>query len=109
LKSTSGPIFCPATPLRKMLNTYGIPTSVFNRPDGMDLIKDEIRTFNKGLTPLGNLYWISSPENRARQTAGSVAIAFATPKEASAAIRNRLYIAGILVWCEKHYIIRPTA
>ncbi|TVY31323.1 hypothetical protein LSUB1_G009024, partial [Lachnellula subtilissima] len=25
---------------------------------------------------------ISSPENRARQTAGSVAIAFATPEEA---------------------------
>ncbi|TVY31391.1 hypothetical protein LSUB1_G008815, partial [Lachnellula subtilissima] len=35
---------------------HGIPTSVFNRPDGMDLIKDEIRTFNKGLTPLGNPY-----------------------------------------------------
>ncbi|TVY32047.1 hypothetical protein LSUB1_G008976, partial [Lachnellula subtilissima] len=40
---------------------------------------------------------ISSPENRARQTAGSIAITFATPEEASAAIRNRLYIAGILV------------
>ncbi|TVY31300.1 hypothetical protein LSUB1_G008744 [Lachnellula subtilissima] len=63
----------------------------------MDLIKDEIRTFNKGLTPLGNLYWILSPENRARQTAGSIAIAFATPEEASTAIRNRLYIAGISV------------
>jgi len=35
---------------------HGIPTSVFNHPDGMELVKDEIRTFNKGLTPLGQLY-----------------------------------------------------
>ena len=35
---------------------HGIPTSVFNRPDGIELVKDEIRTFNKGLTPLGQPY-----------------------------------------------------
>ena len=35
---------------------HSIPTSVFNRPDGMELVKDKIRTFNKGLTPLGQPY-----------------------------------------------------
>ncbi|TVY22082.1 hypothetical protein LHYA1_G009215 [Lachnellula hyalina] len=88
---------------------HGIPTSIFNHPEGMELVKDEIRTFNKGLTPLGQPYWITSAENRLKQTAGSVAIAFATPKEASAAVRNRLYIAGISIQCEKHYTTRPTA
>ncbi|TVY22076.1 hypothetical protein LHYA1_G009165, partial [Lachnellula hyalina] len=43
---------------------HGIPTSVFNCPEGMELVKDEIRTFNKGLTPLGQPYWITSAENR---------------------------------------------
>ncbi|TVY28828.1 hypothetical protein LHYA1_G002146, partial [Lachnellula hyalina] len=61
-----------------------IPTSIFNCLEGIELVKDEIRTFNKA-------------ENRLKQIAGSVAIAFATPKEASAAIRNRLYIAGISI------------
>ncbi|TVY22091.1 hypothetical protein LHYA1_G009133, partial [Lachnellula hyalina] len=65
---------------------HGIPTSIFNYPEGMELVKDEIRTFNKGLTPLGQLYWITSAENRLKQIAGSVAIVFATPKEASAAL-----------------------
>ena len=88
---------------------HGIPTSIFNCPEGMGLVKDEIRTFNKGLTPLGQPYWITSAENRSRQVAGSVAIAFATPEEASSAIRNRLYIAGISVRCEKHYTTQPTA
>ncbi|TVY22089.1 hypothetical protein LHYA1_G009166, partial [Lachnellula hyalina] len=55
---------------------HGIPTSVFNCLEGIELVKDEIRTFNK---------------------AGSMAIAFATPEEASAAVRNRLYIAGISI------------
>ncbi|TVY22143.1 hypothetical protein LHYA1_G009162, partial [Lachnellula hyalina] len=63
---------------------HGIPTSIFNRPEGIELVKDEIRTFNKA-------------ENRLKQIAGSVAIAFATPEEASAAVRNRLYIAGISI------------
>ncbi|TVY22075.1 hypothetical protein LHYA1_G009164 [Lachnellula hyalina] len=31
------------------------------------------------------------------------------PEEASAAVRNRLYIAGISIRCEKHYTTRPTA
>ncbi|TVY22136.1 hypothetical protein LHYA1_G009143 [Lachnellula hyalina] len=52
---------------------HRIPTSVFNYPEGIELVKDEIRTFNKA-------------ENRLKQIAGSVAIAFATPKEASAAV-----------------------
>ncbi|TVY32231.1 hypothetical protein LSUB1_G008186, partial [Lachnellula subtilissima] len=92
LKSTSGPIFCPATPPRRTSN--GIKSWHIGSPLA---------------TKFGPLIRISSPENRARQTARSVTIAFATPEEASTAIRNRLYIAGILVWCEKHYIIRPTA
>ncbi|TVY31756.1 hypothetical protein LSUB1_G008533 [Lachnellula subtilissima] len=50
----------------------------------------------------GLLIRISSAENRSKQTAGSVAIVFATLEEASAAIRNRLYIAGISVRCQRY-------
>ncbi|TVY32052.1 hypothetical protein LSUB1_G008687, partial [Lachnellula subtilissima] len=92
LKSTSGPTFYPATPPRRTSN--GIKSWHMGSPLA---------------TKFGLLIRILSPENRARQTARSIAIAFATPEEASAAIRNRLYIAGILVRCKKHYITRPTA
>jgi hypothetical protein len=88
---------------------HGIPTTDFNTPNGMDLIIDEIKTFNKGFTPVGTPYWITPKDKRAVQLAGSVAIAFATAKEANRAIRHRLYIGGISVRVEKLYSTAPTS
>jgi hypothetical protein len=82
---------------------HGVPTADFNNPEGMKLVIDEITTFNKGLTPIGTPYWLSSLEKRTNQRAGSVVVAFATAEEASRAIRYRLYIAGISVRVEKLY------
>ena len=87
---------------------HGVPTADFNTPSGMELVIDEIKTFNKGLTPIGTPYWLSSPEKRANQRAGSVVVAFATVEEASRAIRYRLYIAGISVRVEKLYSTAST-
>jgi len=87
---------------------HGIPTADFNTPDGMALIIDEIKTFNKGLTPIGTPYWLTPAEKRLHQRAGSVVIAFNSPEEANRAIRHRLYIAGISVRVEKLYSTAPT-
>ena len=35
---------------------HGVPIRDFNNPQGMQLILDEIKTFNSGLTPIGILY-----------------------------------------------------
>jgi hypothetical protein len=74
----------------------------------MELVIDEIQTFNKGLKPIGTPYWLTTPEKRANQRAGSVVVAFATTEEASKAIRNRLYIGGISVRVEKLHSTLPT-
>ena len=74
----------------------------------MALIIDEILTFNKGLKPIGTPYWLTSPDKRLNQRAGSVAVAFATKEEADRAIRNRLYIAGLSVRVEKLYSTSPS-
>ena len=57
---------------------HGIPTADFNNSLGMNLIKEEISTFNKGLTPIGTPYWLTPPDKRVSQRAGSIAVAFAT-------------------------------
>lgn len=45
---------------------YGIPIAEFNNgPSSIDLIKEEITTFNKGYTPIGNPYWLTSADKRA--------------------------------------------
>ena len=69
----------------------------------MDLVIEEIKTFNTGLHLIGAPYWLTSAPRRLSQRAGSVVVAFATEEEASRAIRNRLYIAGISVRVEKLY------
>jgi hypothetical protein len=35
---------------------HNIPIEDFNTPEGMDLVLDEIKTFNKGLNPIGTPY-----------------------------------------------------
>jgi hypothetical protein len=82
---------------------HGIPTADFNTPGGMDLIVEEITTFNKDLVPIGTPYWLTASDKRLSQQAGSVVVAFATANEASRAIRHRLYVAGISVRVEKLY------
>jgi hypothetical protein len=87
---------------------HGIPTADFNTPEGMQLVLDEIRTFNKGYQPIGTPYWLSSEANRRTKLAGSVVVAFTTEKEAIRAIRQRLYIAGISVRVERLHSTAPT-
>ena len=87
---------------------HGIPLADFNHESGMEMIKSEVMIFNKGLKPIGLPHWISSEENRNKNRAGSVAIAFATEEEANRAIRNRLYIAGISTRVTKYFTVAPT-
>ncbi|KYG39881.1 hypothetical protein M433DRAFT_9701 [Acidomyces richmondensis BFW] len=54
----------------------------------MDLIVDEIKTFNQGLEPVGVPYWLTSKERRQNQRAGTVIVAFKTEKEANTVIRH---------------------
>jgi hypothetical protein len=60
--------------------TYGLPLREFDTEEGIDLIISEIKTFNKGLEPIGRPYWITSKENRSsgQFTIGTVIIAFPT-------------------------------
>ena len=84
-----------AEPWHKVI-IHGIPIREFNAEDGMELIAAEIKTFNKGFTPIGRPYWATPRDKRdSGQLKGSVIVAFPTESQAKKAIKNRLYIAGI--------------
>jgi hypothetical protein len=106
---------CPNTTIQRDTPWYkviihGIPIREFDTPNGMNLIKEEIRTFNKGLIPISTPFWITSQERRQDpyQRVGSVAVAFSTELEAKRAIQNRLYIAGVSVRVQKYISVAPT-
>jgi hypothetical protein len=86
-----------------------IPTADFDHPQGMALIIDEIKTFNKGFTPVGLPYWLTSTENRKEQRAGSIVVSFPTEEQAKRALYNRLYVAGMSVRVRKYYPTASTA
>lgn len=90
---------------------HGIPIREFDTPEGMDLVLEEIKTFNKGLEPIGQPYWATSKEKRdsGLQRAGSVVVAFPTEIQANRAIKNRLLIAGISAKVVKYHTISSTA
>ena len=76
----------------------------------MDLVLEEIKTFNKGLEPISQPYWATSKEKRdsGLQRAGLVVVVFPTEAQANRAIKNRLLIAGISAKVVKYYTISST-
>lgn len=85
---------------------HKIPLDIFGHEEGLDLLEDEIRTFN-GLNPVSKPNWISSIENRRIKKHASAIISFETKAEADKAIRNRLYIAGASMRAVECISIKP--
>ena len=73
---------------------------------GLEIIKDEIETFNKGLKVVGTPFWLTPESKRGQQSYGSACVAFATEEEALKAIRGKLYILGDSLRAEKLRIVR---
>ena len=76
----------------------------------MNLVLEEIKTFNKGLEPISQPYQATSKEKRdlGLQQAGLVVVASPTEIQANRAIKNRLFIAGIFTKVIKYYTISST-
>ena len=74
---------------------HGIPTEIFNYAKGLELLKQEIETFN-GIS-ITAVNWLSSRENRELKKHGSVVIAFDSEETAQRVLKKRLQIAGIFV------------
>ena len=75
----------------------------------MALIVEEIKTFNKGLNPIGTPYWLTAASKRQDQLAGSVCVSFPTEEQANRAIKHKLYIAGISVRVDKYHQTASTS
>lgn len=93
---------------------YSILIREFNINEGLldfELVLNEIRTFNKGLEPIGKSYWATTRSTRESglKRIGTIIIAFPTEDQANRAIKNRLYIAGISAKVAKFIAISSTA
>lgn len=83
---------------------HGIPTAdlqEYSREDFSSLVKEEIKTFNTGLTAVGNPFWLTPEVKRATQRGGSIVIAFESEEEGRRAISKRLLLFGVSCKAEK--------
>ena len=71
---------------------HGISTEIFDFSKGLDLLAEEIKTFN-GIQPVA-VNWLSSIQNRQMKKHASIVIAFDSEASAQKALKNRLLIAG---------------
>jgi hypothetical protein len=79
---------------------HGIPITDFSTENGSlnsELVSEEIKTFNTGLTPVGNSYWVTPRDKRESGLVrtGTIIVAFPNENQAKRAISNRLLIGGI--------------
>jgi len=87
---------------------HEIPTSIFNNKNGLNLVKDEIETFNKDLKLACLPVWLTSEEARQGKLHESVILAFKSEEEAKKAVRNWLVIAGVSVRTAVYLVIKLT-
>ena len=50
--------------LQSKVVLHRIPIADFNTPKGIDLVKEEVQIFNKGLKPIGTPYWLTLASKR---------------------------------------------
>ena len=77
--------------------TYDISTAIFNTENGMQLLKEEVETFNKDFKLVCLPTWLTSEEVQSQKAHFSVILAFGSDQEAKKALRNRLIIAEVSV------------
>ena len=89
----------PISPWYKVV-IHKLPTN-----HSLEVLKEEIETFNKGLKIVGSPFWLTPEARRENQNFGSACVAFATEEEAQRAIRGKLYILGQSLRAEKLRVI----
>jgi len=87
---------------------HGIPTAIFNIKDGMQLVKDEVETFNKDIKLAMLPHWLTSEEARQGKQHDSIVLTVKTHQEVQSALRNRLIITGTSVRTAVYITWKPT-
>lgn len=92
---------------------HGIPLCTFDNENGMELVKEEINTFNKhlDLKLIGQPYWLTTREKRNDpfRLHGSVVVSFEREEDAIKALRNKINIAGFIAKTERFNSVSPTS
>ena len=86
---------------------HGVETAIFDHATGMQMIKQEIETFNQNIKLARDPQWLVKPENRIEKIHSSVKISVRSQAEFDQA-RKGLVIAGKMPKTLEFQSLRPT-
>ena len=81
---------------------HGVPIGPFSADEGLDMLKNEIETFNPQLKLMKKPAWLISKENKQHKMHASIVIAVENAKQANFALYNKLCIAGLWLKTQKY-------
>jgi len=81
---------------------HGVPIEPFSADEGLNLLKEEIETYNPQLKLMKKPSWLISKENRQYKKHASIVIAIENAKEANNALYRKLCIAGLWLKTQKY-------
>ena len=81
---------------------HGVPIEPFSTGEGLDLLKEEIETYNPQLKLMKKPSWLISEENRQHKMHASIVIAVENAKQAEFALYRKLCIAGLWLKTQKY-------
>ena len=81
---------------------FKLPTAVFNTAQGMKMLKEEVKLFNKAIKLVTESVWLLTEKNRQNKMYFSAIISLATQEEVQKALRTQIVIAGTTVHAVKY-------
>ena len=81
---------------------HGVPIEPFSVNEDLDMLKNEIQTFNPQLKLMKKPSWLIFEENRQYKMHASIVITIENIKQASFALHNKLCIANLWLKTQKY-------
>ena len=81
---------------------HGVPIEPFSTDEGLDMLKNEIETFNPQLKLMKKPSWLISEENRQAKMHASIVVAVENAEQANFALHRKLCIAGLWLKTQKY-------
>ena len=81
---------------------HGVPIQPFSTDEGLNMLQNEIKTFNSQLKLMKKPVWLCSKENRQVKMHAFIVIAVENASQAEYALHKKLCIAGLWLKTDKY-------
>ncbi len=87
---------------------HGLPTELFDTPNGMELLRSEVETYNQDISLAATPFWLSRREVRGAKEHATAILPFKTQHDADKALKRSIVVAGLFKRTAVYRINKPS-